>query len=382
MRNMRFDRTDGMPEKSFVALSMTAIALFHLLLGIQGFDMCDEGWVLSGFQQIFNDPKSIQYLFLYYLSEYVGGAWDILCGGCGIFGFRVLTAICITLSSYLVYKMLRPLLNRWCILIGLFWAYLCAGYGVMVFYHDYLTTLLSVGASFFMLKALSQSDCKWIFASGLLVGINVFARLPNLSLSLLIVCLIPYYIYRRDMSDTLRMLICGVSGFVIGVLSVISLMLISGHYNIFVQAITDGLSAADDPQSTHNISGMFFTYLVGYARVALNALLIMSVPALIWIFRRKTINKKSSRLLIGIITAGIYLAMLKLCSSGTSVLYAASTVCCIGIFLSKSRRKEYIFIATIAFINMYALPLGSDQGIENMGEYCVYISAPLTVGMV
>lgn len=49
--------------------------------------------------------------------------------------------------------------------------------------------------------------------------------------------------------------------------------------------------------------------------------------------------------------------------------------------LSKPRRIEYVYLAFIVLINMYALPLGSDYGIENMGEYCVYISGPLTVGM-
>ena len=381
MKNMHFDRTDRMPERTFIIISMTAIALFHIILGVQGFDMCDEGWVLSGFQQIFNDPKSIQYLFLYYLSEYVGGVWDVLWGGCGIFGFRVLTAICITLSSYFVYKMLRPIVNRWCILAGLFLVYLCAGYGVMVFYHDYLTTLLSVGASSCMLKSLLRSDRKWIFASGIIIGINVFARLPNLSLSLLILCLIPYHIYKRDMTDTLRMLTSGVLGFAVGVVAVILLMLFSGHYDIFTQAITDGMSAAGDSQSTHNISEMFGRYLLGYARVAQNALLIMLVPALIWICRRKTIKKKSNLFLIGIIAAGIYLAMLKFCGSNTSILYATSTICCLGILLSKPRRIEYVYLAFIVLINMYALPLGSDYGIENMGEYCVYISGPLTVGV-
>lgn len=381
MKNMHFDRTDRMPERTFIIISMTAIALFHIILGVQGFDMCDEGWVLSGFQQIFNDSKSIQYLFLYYLSEYVGGVWDVLWGGCGIFGFRILTAICITLSSYFVYKMLRPIVNRWCILAGLFLVYLCAGYGVMVFYHDYLTTLLSVGASSCMLKSLLRSDRKWIFASGIIIGINVFARLPNLSLSLLILCLIPYHIYKRDMTDTLRMLTSGVLGFAVGVVAVILLMLFSGHYDIFTQAITDGMSAAGDSQSTHNISEMFGRYLLGYARVAQNALLIMLVPALIWICRRKTIKKKSNLFLIGIIAAGIYLAMLKFCGSNTSILYAASTICCLGILLSKPRHNEYVYLAFIVLINMYALPLGSDYGIENMGEYCVYISGPLTVGM-
>lgn len=91
------------------------------------------------------------------------------------------------------------------------------------------------------------------------------------------------------------------------------------------------MSAAGDSQSTHNISEMFGRYLLGYARVAQNVLLIMLVPALIWICRKKTIKKKSNLFLIGIIAAGIYLAMLKFCGSNTSILYATSTICCLGI---------------------------------------------------
>ena len=108
----------------FLPVYLFSIALFYTVLGIQGFDMCDEGWVLSGFQQMFNDPESVQYLFLYYLSEYVGGLWYMLWGGCGIFGFRLLAMLVITATAYIVYRMMRNYVPQWCIMAGMFWAFL------------------------------------------------------------------------------------------------------------------------------------------------------------------------------------------------------------------------------------------------------------------
>lgn len=239
-----------------------SIALFYTVLGIQGFDMCDEGWVLSGFQQMFNDPESVQYLFLYYLSEYVGGLWYMLWGGCGIFGFRLLAMLVITATAYIVYRMMRNYVPQWCIMAGMFWAFLCAGYGMMVFYHDYLTALLAVGASYALFLSLQKDSPRLMMLSGFIIGINVFVRLPNLSLVLLILLLVPYYRRNRDARKALRMLLYAVSGFAAGVVSVLALMAVSGHYDIFMQAVEDGFSAVGDEKSTHNITDMLVIYIL------------------------------------------------------------------------------------------------------------------------
>ena len=43
------------------------ILLYGLLVGFQGFDLCDEGWTMTAYQQIFICPQSVEYNFLYYV---------------------------------------------------------------------------------------------------------------------------------------------------------------------------------------------------------------------------------------------------------------------------------------------------------------------------
>lgn len=373
-------RTNNISEHAFIAVYLISIALFYTVLGLQGFDMCDEGWVLSGYQQIFNDPESVQYLFLYYLSIYTGGLWESVFGGLGILGYRLLAMICITASSYIVYRVLRPYINRWCIMAGMFWVFSCAEYGIMVFYHDYLTTLMSLAASAFLLKSLLGNNYKLILISGFIIGVNVFVRLPNLSLILLIFTLIPYYIYNRDIFDTKLMLSYAALGFLGGVIIILLLITVSGHTNVFINCIEDGLSAVGDNSSTHNLPEMGMIYLRNYAMVVFNILCITIFPAVVARYGNIITNRAVRFLSIAAVTV-IYILILRLTAQNTITLYAACTACCILTLVYRRKNKEYVYMACIILINMYALPLGSDYGIENMGEYCVWLSGPFTVGM-
>lgn len=370
--------------RAFLFVYLSSIALFNLILGVQGFDMCDEGWVLSGFQQMFNDPESVRYLFLYYLSEYAGALWNSLFGCFGIVAFRVLTALCVTATSLIVYVMLRPYVNRWCILAGMFWTFLCADYGVMVFYHDYFTALLSTAASYCLLRALLHDDCRWIFAAGAIIGANVFARLPNVSLSLLILTLIPYYIYNKCAGRLMRLAAAAVAGFATGAAAVLLLMTVSGHVDIFRQAIEDGISAASDGESTHNVGVMIRNYAHSYIDIIINAVMTAAVPAAVCLAAGLAGRHKHSRIaavVIGLTAVAAYTIMLRHTSANTILVYATATLWCVRIVFSRRYAAAYVYLACITLVNMYALPLGSDFGIYNMGEYCIYLSGPLAVGL-
>lgn len=371
----------NMPEGRFACLYLSAVAVFNMALGMQGFDMCDEGWVLSGFQQIFNDPGSVQYLFLYYLSELTGGIWYHATGGGGILAFRVLAVICITASAYAAYRMLRPYISRWCIMAGMFWVFLCAHYGIMVFYHDYLTTLMSVTASCLLLNALTTGSRRLIFAAGMLVGANVFVRLPNLSLSLLILTLVPYHLYNKSRKDTLAMGGHAAAGFAAGAAAVVALMYACGHTGIFIQAVADGLSAAGDAGSTHNIAAMARAYMAGYARVALCAAAAAGIP-LAAAAAMGRLQGQGKRATIAAATAITYAAAMKLTGSNLFTLYSIATLCCAATIVLQRDNKPLVYLSAIILVNMYALPLGSDCGIENMGEYCIYLSGPFAAGCI
>ncbi len=319
---------------------MTA-AVYHLIVGLQGFDMYDEGWSLTGFQQIFEAPESVEYLFLYYLTNIVGGLWNIIFGFGGIYAFRILAGIVLTLTAVVVWLMLRQYFNRWCIFIGIMASFTCCYYGMMVFYHNYLTALLSTCAAYTLWKSLVNDNSKWIFVSGILIGCNIFVRIPNIVLTSFVLLLIPYYIYKRNLWQTFKLLGVFICGFFAGVAAVALLMLTLGHLDIFLSAVNSGFSATSDQESTHHLSSMAVTYLGVYRTI---------------------------------LTQGIF--------NNTYTIYLAGTLACLWSVTARRHESGQVYLACISLILMHLLPLGSDFGIQNMGENCIYLAAPFTIGII
>ena len=337
MRN----RITTISDKTFVILLMLVAFAYHAVVGLQGFDMYDEGFSLTGYQQIFSAPESIEYLFLYYLNNVAGGLWNLALGWGGIYSFRILTGLTLTLTAYVCWLLLRPLVNRWCIAIGVMMSFLCCYYGIMVFYHNYLTALLSTFAAYCLVRALTRDSMQWMLLSGFTLGCNIFVRLPNVTLLAFVLLLIPYYIYRKDGTKTLKMLGAAAAGVTLGVAAVVLLMLLLGHLSIFINAVNGGFSAASDASSTHNLSAMFATYLKIY-RI--------------------------------IFTIGFF--------GNVYSVYLFGTIICLWVILSRRYTEAYVYTAcTILFI-LHCLPLGSDWGVQNMGENCVFLATPFCVGIV
>lgn len=371
-------------ERKFLAFYLSLTALLYIVTGLQGYDMCDEGWVLTGFQQIFNDPASVQYLFLYYLSDCVGGVWNAVFGDYGIVAFRVLGALFMTATTFVVYKLLRPYTGRWSLAVGSFWIFLCYGGAFMVFYHDHLTTFLAAAASYLLFLSLMKNRPSLMFLSGVMLGINVFARLPNLSLTLLILLLVPYHRYGGSGRDTLHMAASAVTGFIIGVGAVLLLMWANGHTGVFIDAVSDGFSAVEDTQSNHNFGEMCRIYALNYIEVLRDTALLFAVPAVVLLVRKRRPGLTLSprvRIACAILTAAISVILNKFTAYNTSVIYALSTATCLFVMLSKRFDKPMKYLSLIVLINMHALPLGSDYGISNMGVNCIWLSAPFTVGV-
>ncbi len=336
-----FSQRFCLSDKTFGLFIVVITFLYHAIVGIQGFDMYDEGWSLTGFQQIFNAPESVEYLFLYYLTNIIGGLWNICFGFGGIYSFRILASIVISLTAYVVWLMLRDHINRWYILGGLLMAYFSSYYGIMVFYHNYLTTLLTVCSMLFLYKALTLDSSQCAFLSGLVIGINIFVRLPNIVLLALVLLLIPYYLHTHHREKTTTLFISVAVGVVLGILFVLGLMVALGHLEIFISAIQGGFSASDDAESTHNLGTMVTRYLSVYAII---------------------------------FTQGIL--------NNTYTIYLIATITCCWIIFSRRYPISTVYLACLSLLYLHLLPLGSDYGIQNMGENCLFLAAPFTLGFI
>lgn len=369
----------NMPEWAFLILFLGSLFVYKAIIGLQGFDMCDEGWLLSAYQQIFNDPTTCSYHFLYYNALPIGGLWNMLFGSLGIYGFRILAALSSVAIAYVVYLLLRKDVNRWSIFAGI-WVF-NLGY-VMVFHHNWLTALLVAIAALFLYKGLKTSNGWWMFLAGVVVGINIFTRIPNVSMLALSLVFIPYYLYTKDVRSTFKLLGMAIVGVVIGIGCELAMMHSLDHLTIFIDNLSSGFSAASASDSSHNLSRVVSIYFDNYLKVFTKLLLILSYPTFIYFVTKYVNNKKHQHVAFGV-SAILYIILIW--SRIDHVVYAiyGLSYFVYGIYVYKhAQDKNKVYLITIATIILFFLPFGSDYGIGNMGVNCIWIAAPLTIQLI
>ena len=335
----------------FLILTCTIIVIVEGLLALQGFCMADEGWSLSGYQQIYHDPESVRYIFLFYNALWIGGLWESLFDSWGIYGFRILNILTIVASWVIIYRMLNHYVNRWAIFIGVLIVCLAHDYGVMVFDHSSVTVVLSLMAAACLVRSLISHDRRMSFAFGVCVAVNIFSRIPNLSQLALFLLFIPYYIHNRKCTATMRLALSAAAGVVTGVAAMMLFMLAVGHLGIFVDNLTAGMSAATSTDSSHNLGAMMQTYGMQLTQVAKNMVKVLIPPLLIPSF------------------------------DNILYLYAFCTLTHLAALWHYRRDISIMYLLTTSLIMLYTLPLGSDFLIVNMGENSIWLATPLSVGI-
>lgn len=376
------DLTDRTNRRGIGWVMLAVLFVMETILGLQGFCMADEGWSLTGYQQIYNDPESVKYIFLFYNSLWIGGIWECIFGWMGIFGFRILNILFMLASWAIVYRLLRDYINRYTIFLGSLFVALAHNYGVMVFDHSSVTVLLSVLSAYCLFRALQHSSCLYMFGAGACIAINIFSRIPNISMLSLLLLLIPYYIYTRKAGSTLKLLGAAFLGLAAGTAAELTLMALLGHLPIFIDNLTTGMSAATATDSSHNIPDMMQGYLISYLQIIKDILKIGLLPAILYfIVKQGKLKSRGMSIAAGIILSFAQIAILVLSFDNMLFLYAFISIILFPALYYKRKNREQIYLILIVAVILYVLPYGSDFGINNMGENAIWIAVPLSIGI-
>lgn len=360
----------------FISVSLVAIFCYNLIVGFQGFDMCDEGWVTTGYQQIFSDPLSVKYLFLYYNTQLMGGLANVLCGGIGILGFRIMAALTITLIAFFTFKLLDGMVNRWAILLGLFLSMLCCDYGILVFHHNYATALLGILLVLCLFKGIVNTSKMGMLLAGAFYGWGIFARLPNVTIGLLIIAV--FVGGQNSIKEKIQLFLYALSGFFIAVVVEVLLMKSLGHEQIFLESINDMFSAGKDTDSTHNISSMLQAYLSDYKHI-FKVTVGLLCPVLV-LGKTMLLRNKLVRNAINVCFVLVAFSLLRGCES-IYLLYGFCTVALLASFYYSRRDKRIVVLSLLSLIYIYSQVLGSDLGVRNMGPFCLYWVLPYSLGI-
>lgn len=363
-------------KKVFTAISLVFIFCYNLIVGFQGFDMCDEGWVTTGYQQIFSDPMSVKYLFLYYNTQLMGGLANVLCGGIGILGFRIMTALTITLIAFFTFKLLDGMVNKWAILLGMFLSMLCCDFGILVFHHNYATALFGILLVFFLFRGITNTSKINMLLAGAFYGWGIFARLPNVTIGLLIVAV--FVGGQNSIKEKILMLLYAFFGFLMAVFSEVILMYSLGHEQIFLSSINDMLSAGKDTDSTHNMASMLRAYLSDYKQIIKVAVVLLC--SFLLLGKAMPLRNRAVKNAVNVCIMLVAFSLLRGCES-IYLLYGFCTMALLASLYYYRIDSRVVVLSLSALIYVYSQVLGSDLGVRNMGPYCLYWVLPYSLGI-
>jgi hypothetical protein len=379
-------------QKKHLLLFFGLLLFFLTLMNFQGLDLNDEGFHATQYQQFFSNPRSVQYTFIFWFSGFVGGLFYKIFSFAGLWGLRFAGALVTTLTAFVAYKLLRNHVKPIILLLSLtLLAALSIQAGPRDLYYNNLSAFLYILSIFFLYKGLEQSKFYFLFISGLIAGINVFTRLPNVLGAGLILTILYYQILQKEtIKAFLSRYLLFIGGFIVSIFFVFTLMYFIGDLDVFFDSVkslytTNNAASVDDGLSgSYGIGNLVKLLIAQYLKCMVYALLVFAliIAASLTEGYLQTITKggKAGRIILQVIVAAILLALLysnKLSSGKISFLLTG--ICLItGVITMLAKTSSYVKILTFAglfFILVH--PFGSATGISTVVPYSLWISLPL-----
>ncbi|TLX76902.1 hypothetical protein E9993_04240 [Labilibacter sediminis] len=362
-------------ENKLTILTFTGIVIYYLAIMFQGFDVCDEGFALSSYQQIFNAPESIEYNMLFWLTTTIGGIWYNIFPNGGIISFRILGAITVILTMLLTQNILKDYLSKKYILIGILMIMVSKGFGVVNFSYNTLSGFMSVLIMFFLFKGLINEKLLLILFAGVFTAMITFASLPAFSISALIL-VIPFYEFinnTKEWRPTLWRVFTYILGIILGIAIIFFLMKFLGHLKIYKDAISMITKHSIASDSNHNLFVLLKKYIIDYIGVIkIGAILLLG--SLLLIFIQQKIKRKGLMVIWFVISLFFYAAINS--QSHIFPVYFISISSCLFYIFDKNQNPQIRLIAFGALVTAIFLPLGTDPGIHSIGHASLWISLP------
>lgn len=363
-------------DKSYPTIAYVSFFLlffaFQVILSIQGFDVCDEGWYLSFYQQIFNNPESVEYNFVFWLTGIIGGnLYQVFPEG-GILSFRILSGVMNTLTGILVWRILKPYLKSRYIFGGLLAILIVNSYGMLAFYYNYLSSFLAVCIIFLITRRSTKFGFVYTIFVGLITAVNIFSRLPNITLIGFALIYFWRFYKNSNIVQLRKNLLFYSIGFLLGLSIVWIVMYYLGHIDIFISSVGNLLRKGSNGSSNHNVLRMLLVYIKQYfSAFKFGTLSFLILLLVILSYKRVGLYKYLTLpILFVIYTFLFHKHAIEMC-------YFIACVSSIGLLVF-SKYEDLKEITLLGLIMMVLLPLGSDGGFYNVGYMSLWVSLPLS----
>ncbi|WP_455498858.1 hypothetical protein [Coprobacter sp.] len=364
---------ERMPQWAFLLI----LLLFQFIFVPQGLDFADEGFFMTFYQQIFNDPESVTYAFMYWFTGILGGTVYSLFPGGGILMMRFAGVLIITLTAAVTCRVLKSYLPLWAIRIGVAMSVLYIFDDVISLYYNNVSALLYVTAVGLLLKGLRSGVGRgWIMGSGMLFSLNIFTRIPNI-LGILFTLIILYeaWIFHRGMKWCVRNIVYFLSGYFSMFFLVCLSMWKLGHLLPFLTCLDWVFHIGGASGSSHNIFFMLRTTIGQYLEIGFSGL-FLTIWGVLFFYLIKRYRNKLFTWVIGI-ASFLLLAFYLYFYGALYPLYFLSLVTI--LFLLWIGTPEIKIVALAALLLLVIQPLGSDGAVDLVGRFSMWLALPLVV---
>ena len=369
-------------NKYFLVITSLFLFAFLCFWGKQGFDLTDEGFVLYYYQHFMPNEEVGCGMYLTYL---IGSIWNCIAGWGGWYNFRILNALLLVSVYVIIYLLLYEFrrYKHW-IFIASFLVILnmLMEHGMLVFHYYTASTFFNCLIAYLLFTGFINKNHKKILICSFILGMNVFIRIPNLTLLIIPYVLIGLnYIYDKDIQSSMRTTILCTIGILLGIAFVLFIMALLGHIPSLINTFFSLSSSASDDNSSHSISNMLNWCVGQYWKIFFYSLIIIGFVVLTKNLSRVTLKNNNYLYLIFqclIFVIGIILIRkAKLFTSNRTLLIVALS--CTALFYCCKKNikdKNLILLSTIAVSIGFLQPLGSDGIFTNMGPYSIMVLAP------
>jgi len=380
----------GLPDKKKLNIGRfiypVALLILPLLKINQGFDVSDSMYSLGNY--MFSDRLDGMWVMSTYLSNLAGSLIMKLPGADRLVVANLYTGLVLSCTALIVYFVLKEEVGESCAFLGEFTAVSMCWIPTGILY-NYLTYLLLTVGALLLWKAIVSEKKHLFFLAGVVLGSNVFVRIPNVTQAMLIAVLVVTYILWKKQGLVKAIFIC-IGGYVTGVM--IPLLMLIARYGISgLGQMINGLMGITSTDESYTPLSMITDTLKAYGRSLKWVALILLVTACgMLMFRilpgryehvKRMIYLAVLALMIrffwgrGMFSFRYYEDYTSIYEWGMMALFMSIAVDLIVIFSKKY--KKQLPLALISLVIIMIAPLGSNnntyQNLNNM-----FLVMPLT----
>lgn len=362
-------------KQNFLAIILVAGIIFYPLLFLFiGLDFTDQGYWITNYNLIFSHPESVSQGFICYLSEIIGGIFVFVFAKTGLLSVRIGYYLVILLTVYFVFKILKDFFSTEKVLFSLCLTlvFITKKNTPWIGYNN-LTALFYVLVCFFVYKSVKIEKEVYFFLGGFFQTLSIFIRIPNmLGIFLLI---IPFFFLSSNKIK--KYLFFTFFGGMFGLCFIGGIMLIFGHFSLYIDSIVNLIHMVSDSKATHsgsNLAGLFVKDHISTLKLGLFFIfayfIILSI-SVVFFFLKNTFMSF-------IIAVGSSLGIWLFCFPEenlikeiisfnrfefTGVFYILGLI--YFLYFLCNYKKMKLLVLMVGLLILLLVPLGSDQGILN-----------------